>query len=73
MSKNNKIKLFLAVDKDGTESCCNIPLIRQHNETKWIDNCYECCRVELPKGTIERLTGKSLKWEDDPICIDTVY
>ena len=23
--------------------------------------------VELPKGTIEKLIGRKLKWEDDPV------
>lgn len=67
--RSNQIDLFLAVDKDGTESCCNVELIRRHDKPEWIDNCYEMCRVELPKGTIQILTGKNITWEDNPIRI----
>ena len=24
----------------------------------------------LPKGTIEKLIGKEMTWEDEPICLD---
>lgn len=27
------------------------------------------CGVELPKGTIQKITGKTLTWEDEPIKI----
>lgn len=28
--------------------------------------------IVLPKGTIRRLTGRDLKWEDDPISLKSV-
>jgi hypothetical protein len=57
---------WLAVDKDGNEWIFeNIP-----EKTDW---CWCCYRghsyVKLSKGSIKKLTGKTLTWDDEPIEI----
>lgn len=58
--------MWLAVSKEGIELAFNERPVR--NFEKWtpkypyISDC-----VTLPNGTIEKLTGKTLKWEDDSI------
>lgn len=62
---------WLAVDKDGTEKMFNhaprkIPLFPDI----WVDNyipSVECFHIKLPKGSIKKLIGKELTWEDEPV------
>lgn len=35
-------------------------------EHEWIDDKY-CGCINLPKGSIKKLIGKKLTWEDDPV------
>ena len=32
-----------------------------------LDNGYQNIAIELPKGTIKKLIGKELSWEDEPV------
>lgn len=59
--------VYFFVDKDGTEGCANEIPERCFNEWRGWENVYgECCEiVTLPNGTIEKLIGKKLTWEDD--------
>lgn len=36
-------------------------------DDSWRDNngCYKC--LELPKGSIKKLIGKELTWDDEPV------
>ena len=53
---------FIATDKDKTEYIYEIkPFRREHT---WICNG-EWCGV--PKGSIEKLIGRKLTWEDEPL------
>lgn len=59
---------FLAVDKDGGEYIYNLKPIR-HKSEMWMcdvdgDDKYG---VELPKGSIAKLIGRELTWEDEPV------
>ena len=60
---------WLAVDKDGAECVFeNEPIKYVTNRwvCKWSDeNC-----VLLPKGSIKKLLGKELTWDDDPVEIE---
>lgn len=65
------MKVYFAVNKSGTEIASNTKPERY--ETAWLclsenvagwDDDYS---VLLPKGTIKKLTGKDLTWNDEPI------
>jgi hypothetical protein len=53
--------IYLAVDKDGTEMIYGMPP-KKNQELGWWYHQESC--FELPTGTIEKLTGKPLTWED---------
>lgn len=64
--------LFLAVNKNGTEIVSNLILKRFNG--MWVFYLYEddddCTQtVELPKGSIKKLIGKEITWNDEPIII----
>ena len=65
---------WLAVDKNGTEAIFNIKPIRDTNEIKPIPEMWALLNINaycihLPKGSIEKLIGKKLTWEDEPFEI----
>ena len=49
------------------------PLMKEEKFTTWIapyynpDEGVEDISVELPNGTIEKLIGRKMTWEDDPV------
>ena len=61
------MNLWLAVDSDGTEKLFYKKPVREPNKRTWTylreggDTI-----IELPKGSIKRLIGKSLTWNDEP-------
>lgn len=57
---------WLAVDKDYREFIYDIKPHRAYGDM-WYDDV--CDFVELPDGSIKKLTGKILTWEDEPIEI----
>lgn len=65
---------WLAVDKDGTEAIFNIKPFRGSNRIKyntemWVVLSIKTHYIDLPKGTIKKLIGRELKWEDEPVKI----
>jgi len=69
---------FVAVDKDGGEYVYDVKPIRnselyidlEHTEIAkiWVlENQYDDNLVELLKGSIEKLIGRKLTWEDEPV------
>lgn len=60
---------FLAVDADGTECIYDkIPMRSESFEKLWrrhdrIRDNY----VKLPTGSIKKLIGRELTWEDEPV------
>lgn len=52
---------WLAVDKDGAEYIYN------QRPTKSVNLWYAEQAVDLPKGIVEKLIGKQLTWEDEPV------
>lgn len=60
--------VYFFVDKDGTEGCANEIPNRNFNEwAEWTDVYGESCTITtLPNGTIEKVIGKKLTWEDEP-------
>lgn len=57
-------KVYLAVDIDGTENMSHSPLERWNNV--WIDIFGEE-HFLIPTGTIKKLIGRKLIWEDEPV------
>lgn len=65
---------YLAVDKDGLEAIYNIKPIRgtnkiKKNEEMWVLPHIGAHYICLPKGSIKRLIGKDLTWNDEPVTI----
>lgn len=56
---------WVAVDKDGSESIYGNKPYRE--DIWWImDNEYDPM-VYLPQGTIKKLIGRELTWDDEPV------
>ena len=59
---------YLVVNKNGAEQICEQELFRWGSELYWsAQNEYDYPTIELPKGSIEKLIGKKLTWEDEPV------
>ena len=59
---------WIAVDKDGTESEWKIKPIRLGDEWFFSGQQEDSEGLkELPKGSIEKLIGRKLTWEDEPV------
>jgi hypothetical protein len=66
---------YLAVDKDGTETIYNTKPIRGTNQIKcntemWVLPRMSTHYIILPKGSIKKLIGKDLTWNDEPVKYD---
>ena len=65
--------VYLAVDDDGTEVFSATPLSREMDSiglgghwdftASYSDNN----KMALPKGSIEKLIGRELTWQDEPV------
>lgn len=65
--------MWIAVDKNGTERVCAIKPKRACYAAIWEgidadDGDYRDCIV-MPTGSIERLLGRKLLWDDEPVEI----
>ena len=58
---------YLCVDKDGTEYVLETTPIRCADYWKLSKGWRYC---ELPKGSIAKLIGRELTWEDEPVMIE---
>lgn len=59
---------WLAVDKDGTECICSTEPYRDWVNFMWcIENIFDSYAIRLPKGSIKKLIGRELTWEDEPV------
>lgn len=59
---------WICVDKDGTEGIYEFQPERY--DVFWASNDskgYASCGVPLPKGTILKLIGRELTWEDESV------
>ena len=62
--------VYLAVNKDGSEVVSNTRIKRFKDY--WVDEFFEhefdtIDVVFLPKGSIKKLIGRELSWEDNPV------
>lgn len=60
---------WLAVDKDGTENIYDIEPIRDLCVDRWEIATEHSWWIGLPKGTIEKIIGRTLTWQDVPVKI----
>ena len=65
---------YLAVDKDGTEVIFDVKPVRgtnniKDNRNQWTLNSVTSKYIVLPKGSIEKLIGRILTWDDEPVEI----
>lgn len=59
---------YVAVDPNGEEWIYEDEPIRYIEYSKWYPEIISSCRyIQIPKGTIEKLIGKKLTWEDEPV------
>ena len=65
--------MWMAVDKDGTERVCDVKPDRACYAPIWegIDpyNGDDRDCIAMPTGSIERLLGRKLTWDDEPVEI----
>lgn len=67
---------WLAVNKDGTELISPFLPNRDLEDLVW--DCfrenaagwYDNYGIELPKGTIQKIIGRELTWDDKPVKIE---
>lgn len=55
---------WVAVDKDGAESIFTLKPSRTDHDSFAPDFCDE---ISLPKGSIKKLIGRDLDWNDEPV------
>lgn len=55
---------YVAVDKDGSEWVREKYPVRDIDDEFWLSDGDS---VELPKGSIKKLIGRTLTWEDEPV------
>lgn len=61
---------YLVVDKDGTESITLYSPIRIRKLGEWgISYEFGNSFAELPPGSIKKLIGRELTWDDEPVKI----
>lgn len=60
---------WLAVDKDGTENIYDIEPNRDLQVDRWEIVTENSWWIGLPKGTIEKIIGRTLTWQDVPVKI----
>ena len=57
---------WLCVGFSGKEMICQRKPAR-YEDKYWMMNPINNNSVDLPKGTIKKLIGKDLSWEDEPV------
>jgi hypothetical protein len=58
---------YLCVDKNGEYIADELPIRAWFEWVGWRDVYGESCTlISLPKGTIKKLIGKEMTWEDEP-------
>jgi len=61
-------KIWLAVDKDGTENISVERLVR--DDDVWDTRGGHSDYIILPRGSIEKLLGRKLTWDDEPVMME---
>lgn len=68
--------IYLCVDESGEYIADNVPVRDSYEWIGWeLDtDGVSCTLIKVPKGTIKKLIGRELTWEDEPveICYDII-
>jgi hypothetical protein len=68
VDKKDKKMAWVAVDKDGSEWICSHYTHFVRDVDFWsVDDIYGSPSIEIPRGSIKKLIGRELTWEDDPV------
>ena len=57
---------YLCVDKSGEYIANDVPTRFLNEWNGWEDFYSKCTLISIPKGTIKKLIGKEMTWEDEP-------
>ena len=60
--------MWVAVDKKDEELAYHDEPVRRNDWNTWVGD-YDDTGVVMPTGSIERLLGRKLTWEDEPVEI----
>ena len=61
---------YLCVDRSGEYIADNVPERNFYEWCGWEDVYGESCTlISVPKGTIKKLIGRELTWNDEPVEI----
>lgn len=58
---------YVAVDKDGAEAIFQFRPVRSEILKRFIPLYAYSMSLPLPKGSIKKLIGRELKWEDESV------
>ena len=63
---------YLAVEPNDSELRFSEPPCRsdEHSTCGWFCNSNSSQCVSVPRGTIKKITGKTIIWEDEPIKLE---
>ena len=63
---------YLAVEPNGNELIFSEPprRIDEYSTCGWFSNSYSSQCVSVPRGTIKKITWKTITWEDEPIKLE---
>ena len=63
---------YLCADKWGEYIAANNPIRSFFEWEGWEKNTdgESCTLISVPRGTIKKLIGKEMTWEDYPICLE---
>ena len=63
---------YLAVEPNGNELIFSEPPRRfdEYSTCGWFSNSDSSQCVSVPRGTIKKITGKTITWEDEPIKLE---
>ena len=62
---------FVAKDKNGLEYIFSVRPKRDESRREWVtSDPYLNDVIQLPEGSIAKLIGRELTWEDEPVMIE---
>lgn len=60
---------WLAIDKNGSEYIYNCKPIRKSDYFDYDESYYDSGCIRLPNGSIKKLIGRELTWDDESVEI----